>query len=440
MIKFYGTIWANRHGTQIENMWYGVQIDESNSSPDLTRIAGSGYASLHASLPVQSLMKACLVADNGTVNYYLDPTDWSKKLDSSASSLDGTDGQVMIEIPAFYYKVEMDTPSSGVHQLKISKEAITGFTLVPKRYVSAYEAAINRNTNTVASVVNTSTDYRGGNNESSYDGNANSLLGCPATNISRVNFRTYSQSRGSGWNMIGYDDVKWIYWLYVIEYATLHTQKAYDGTLTVEGYKKGGLGPGISTADNTEWTTFNDTNPFILCGSSNSLASASGYVDVTKTDFGGSGVNRIFSVPRYRGLENIFGHIMAITDGVIMILQSDADGGENRAYISDNPSNWNDSDYSTYRGPLVLARLKAISKIAILGAYADYLAEVAEGSNSSAYYCDYHYTATPDTTVTRAFMTSGRSADGGLAGMTYVNLDRASGYYSNSFGTRLRFQ
>ena len=65
--------------------WYGVQINEALSSPDLTRISGTGYTSLHATLPVHGLMKACLLNDNGTVNYYLDPTDWSKKADGSAS-------------------------------------------------------------------------------------------------------------------------------------------------------------------------------------------------------------------------------------------------------------------------------------------------------------------------------------------------------------------
>lgn len=440
MLKFYGTLWAKKSGSQIANKWYGVEIDESNSSPDLTRIAGPGEMALHASLPIQSFMKACLVADNGSVNYYLDPSDWTKKTDGTASSLDGTHGQVMIEIPSFYYKVSMDTPTVGKHRIMISQYDIEGFTFVQKRYISAYEAAINRSTTVLASVKNSTSTYRGGNNESSYDGNANSLLGCPATVISRINFRTYAQSRGDGWNIVSYDDYKWIYWLYVIEYATLNSQKPFDSTLTVDGYRQGGLGTGVTTADNTEWAAFNASNPFIPCGASDSAASDTGIIDCIKTDFGGSGVNRTFSVPRYRGLENIFGHMMAIVDGAIVVLQSDADGGENRVYATEDTDLWNDSDFSAYRYVGVVARLKAISKIALLGVYADFLAEVAEGSNATIYYCDYHYTATPATTVTRALMLGGRSADGSLAGLTYVNLDRAASYTSNSYGTRLRYQ
>lgn len=421
-------------------MWYGVTIDESNSSPDLTRIAGANYMTAHATLPVQSQIKGCLLADDGTVNYYLDSTDWSKKATGEASILDGTDGQVMIEMPEFYYKIEMDASGEGVHNLKISHLALTGFTKVPKRYLSAYEAALNRTTSVLASVQNITTTYRGGNDNADYDEGVNTLLGCPATVVSRANFRTYARNRGAGWDIVSYDDYKWVYWLYVIEYATLHSQKAYNADLTVEGYHQGGLGTGVTTAVSAEWSAFNSSNPFIPCGASNSAANATGIVDCVKTDFGGVGVDRTFSVPRYRGLENIFGHMMAIVDGAIVVLQSDGDGGENRVYVTEDVSKWNDSDFSEYRFVGVVARLKAISKIALLGVYVDWLAEVAEGSDATIYYCDYHYTATPETTVTRALMLSGRSADGGLAGMTYVNLDRASTYTSNSYGTRLRYQ
>jgi hypothetical protein len=228
--------------------------------------------------------------------------------------------------------------------------------------------------------------------------------------------------------------------LYVIEYATLNSQKAFNADLTVEGYHQGGLGTGVTTAVSAEWSAFNSSNPFILCGTSDTLANASGIVDCVKTDFGGTGVNRTFSVPRYRGLENLFGHMMSITDGAIVVLQSDADGGENRVYVTEDVSLWNDSDYSLYRYVGVVARLKALAKIAILGDNADFLAKVAEGVDYSTYYCDYHYTETPASTLVQALMLSGRSADNTLAGLTYVNLNRAATYTSNSYGSRLRYQ
>ena len=179
----YGILQQGSNLNQIDTeAWYGVTINEANSSPNLTRISGTGKMSLHASLPVQSLMKACLLNDDGTVNYYLDPTDWTKKVGGASSNLDGADGQVMIEVNEYYRSVE--NPSAGVYNHKISTVAIPGWQKVDKFYFSAYEPTVQRSVNKLASVVNTSTDYRGGNNTSAWDAAANSLLGKPATSIS----------------------------------------------------------------------------------------------------------------------------------------------------------------------------------------------------------------------------------------------------------------
>ena len=82
-----------------ENLYYGVQIDENIASPVLFRI---GNLQLHRTLPIQSKMRRCLLKDDGTVNYYLDANDSTKKEDGTDAILDGTDGMVMVEIPQHY--------------------------------------------------------------------------------------------------------------------------------------------------------------------------------------------------------------------------------------------------------------------------------------------------------------------------------------------------
>ena len=70
-------------------------------------------------------------------------------------------------------------------------------------------------------------DYRGGNNNTAYDGTYRTFLGRPATGISRTNFRNYARKRKAGsteWNCMTYDIQKELYWLFVIEYATLNSQ------------------------------------------------------------------------------------------------------------------------------------------------------------------------------------------------------------------------
>ena len=55
--------------------------------------------------PVHERMRRCVVADDGSVVYYLDPNDSNLKADGTASDLTGTDGQVMVEIPKFYVRI-----------------------------------------------------------------------------------------------------------------------------------------------------------------------------------------------------------------------------------------------------------------------------------------------------------------------------------------------
>ena len=429
----WSSYWATR--------WYGIEIDEANSSPDVTRIQGADATGFHATLPVHALLKACLLNDDGTVNYYLDPTDWTKKEDGvTASNLDGTDGQVMIEWPDFYYKVETDYPSAGKHQIKICEGEATGFTLVPKHYVSAYEANIQRSLLKFGSFKNTGTDFRGGNNTSAWDAAANTLLGMPVTNINRTNGRTYARARGAGWNQYGYNDHKWLFWFFAIEYATLNSQKAVNAVLTVDGYKQGGLGAGVSTAASATWNTFNSNNPFVPCGASDSLASGSGEYTYTKTDFGGAGVDVNFTVNRYRGHEMPFGHIWKICDGINIEIQAADSGGKSNLWSSDIPANWQDANYVDYTNRGEIARANGYQSAALMGAAAELLPKTAAGLYTT-YYCDYFYTSIPASGVSlRMLLVGGAAAVSSDDGLTCSRTNDVPANAHTSFGFRIRFQ
>lgn len=296
---------------------YGIQYDVTNSDPGVTRI---GNMALHSILPVHNKMRGCVLADNGTVAYYLNATNWNLKTDGTPANLDGTDGQVMVEIPQFFWKFETD---GNIRRVMVSEVMLPGYTQVPKLYISAYEATVYRPTNKLASVANLTADYRGGNNSSTNDAAVNSLLGVPATSISRTNLRSYARARGAGWEMYTHLAHKIIFWLFVVEHATRNSQAPVNNTLTAEGYRQGGLGDGVTTAVSAEWSAFNGYYPFIRCGASDALGNFSGEVAVEITDFGGTGINRTFMVPRYRGVENPFGHIWKNTDGVNLRLYAD---------------------------------------------------------------------------------------------------------------------
>ena len=409
---------------------YGVEFDTTVSSPDCTRI---GNMNLHRTLPIQSQMKGCLLNDDGEVIKYLNTSDWTSE------TRDGSQGQVMVEIPEHYVKFETDGTKRRV---KMSITPIVGYKKIGKYYISAYEATVQRSANKLCSVVNTDEDYRGGNNTADWDSTYRSLLGLPATQISRTNFRTYARNRKSGsteWNCMTYDAQKDLYWLFVVEYATLNTQKAFNSSKTSEGYAQGGLGEGVTTLDWTKWTNFNGNNPFIPCGYTDSLGNGTGEVEYsmpTEYDF----TIKKVKVNRYHGIENIFGHMWKWVDGINVRISPNSPTGDglSKIYVTDNPEHFNDSGYDnmTYIGDE--ARTDAYVKEIIFGEGGEIMPSVVGGS-STTYFCDYHYTNIPTSVALRGVRFGGLALDGADAGFVCACSDNVPSSSNARIGSRLCF-
>ena len=280
---------------------YGVEWDVNQSSPDVTRI---GIPELHRTLPCHQL-RGCLLADNGTVNEYLPQNDWT------SATRDGSKGQVMVEIPEMWMKFEID---GDMRRVLLSPVAIGGFKHYQKRYVSAYEATVQRSTNKLASVVNTTEDYRGGLNDANLDGTANSMLGKPASGLMKDTYRTYARNRypNAAWNMYVYDVHCQLTWLFVVEYATLDSQKAFNAELTADGYHQGGLGEGLTNLTSSDLYEMR-SSPIAKCGYTDELGNNTGEKVLPLTFTTGE---KNVSVCRYRGIENIIGNVSAIADGI----------------------------------------------------------------------------------------------------------------------------
>lgn len=411
---------------------YGVEFDITVSSPTCTRI---GNTDLHKSLPVHSRMKGCLLDNDGNVVEYLNPTDWTGNV------LDGTRGQVMVEIPAHFRKFETD---GNKRRVRISELPLAGYHQVPKCYVSAYEATVERSTLTLASVKNTGADYRGGNNNAEWDGTYRSLLGMPATAISRTNFRNYARKRKATtteWNCMTYDIQKALYWLFVVEYATLNSQAAYNPQLTAEGFRQGGLGAGVTTLNGTLWSTFNGYYPVIPCGTTDSLGNGTGEVIYTMPTEYDSSNEITVQVPRYRGIENPFGHIWQWTDGInVRISPTEANGGDelSKVYVCSDPSKFKDNGYDGYSHVGNEARTDGYVKQIIFGEYGEIMPQVV-GGGSTTYHCDYHYTNIPTAETLRGVLFGGAATDGAYAGFACAYSSYAPSNSSAHLGSRLCF-
>lgn len=429
--------------TGLEDIYsYGVEWDTTVADPALTRI---GNPLLHKSLPIQSQYKGC-VANNGVVNYYLDPNDWSKKITGEASVLDGTDGTVRVHTPKFYGKSGTNVQDSNKKWVRISTIKMDDTWIeIPEMLIDAYRSTVDTTTSATpkaVSVVNTTAQFRGGGNRTANDTYLDtdafrSDLGKPRTNISRANMRTYATNAGS--EMLCYEYYKWIfYWAWVIEYATFNSQAAYNAELTAEGYHQGGLGDGVTTWDGTNWNNYNGYYPLTPCGYCNEFGNFTGVKDLvipeTVVSETVTVATKTFKVPRWRGFDNPFGDIWTNLDGVI--LERTAANQPSSVYTTTDTSAFGDDNIA--KGKMTVAGTEVASdgyiKAFDLGEKGEIIPSAVGGSNTT-YMCDYHY-CNASSTALRTLIVGGSANHGSSAGLGYFASRYGVGLASASVGFR----
>lgn len=415
----------------VDMMSYGVEWDITVADPVCTRIGNPLY---HKQLPIQSEYKGCLVK-NGVVNYYLDPNDWSRKADGTPSILDGTDGDVMVHIPKFYGK----SGSNGNKKwVRISTTRIdSSWVEIPEMFVSAYRITTytDSGTSKVASVVNTTENYRGGLNRSNFDQYLSTDifrtdLGKPKTNISRAKMRTMANN--SGQELLCYEFYKWVfYWAYVIEYANFNSQKEFNSELASDGCHQGGLGSGLTTWDYNNWGKYNNNNPITPCGYTNEFGNFSGVKQIlipqTQIDDSTTVNEKTLYANRWRGFENPFGDIWTNLDGIV--LKRDSANQESKVYTTSDSSKFGD-DTSIMNVAGVEVATDGYTKEFDLRETGEIIPQLVGGSEST-YKCDYHW-CNAQSTDNRTLLVGGNATDGGKAGLgAFASTDGVGCAYSN---------
>ena len=397
--------------------WYGVSWSETSSNPDCIRI---GNMDMHRSLPIQSMMKPFAfncgqphfkdqyvpVKENFTSGQY------SHNVNDSLSQATN-DVNIMIKIPEFWYTDDYDF-NTKTHNLKICQHAKSGWNHHKEAYVSAYEL-YNLNGRAISKREN-----------------------IPTVNFTRANGRTWARANGfdgeAKWNLYTYEEHRAICHLFLVEYATRNSQKAVNTTLTVEGFRQGGLGSGCTTG--TATINGAQTWSFIPTGSSDSLGSGSGEVTVTiqQTDSSGHNTSTITrKCNRYRGIENPFGHVWKHTDDVISIYG----GGYRTWYKSIKPEQFANNKNTSYK-PLTTATVVTGYKTEIRATpTCDFFAAACTNGSESTYWCDYNWDNTD--TSEHCLLIGSLSDAGGQAGLFYLSSANGVGYSNANIGSRLTY-
>jgi len=150
-------------------------------------------------------MKRCVLNDDGSVNYYLNPVDSTQKLDGTSANLDGTDGNVMVEIPKFYFRQVRDG-NSIIWQ--ISDVPLAGYQLHPAffkngeivdfRYMGAYDACVYDDS-AGAYISGLNLDDNTGNIDTAVDKLASVSGVYPMVGVTRDECRSLAANNGAGW-------------------------------------------------------------------------------------------------------------------------------------------------------------------------------------------------------------------------------------------------
>lgn len=292
----------------------GITMDYKNKT--CTRIAGAKNLTAGADFDKFSMYggrKRCNVSDGGTINAYYGDEGYTE---------DGSNGQVMVYQPKFYYLVcplEYDRQETGYgyHLRKanyyVSETQRAGFKLHPAFYdkngnevdyilMSAYEGCI----------YDTSANAYLKNDEQVMDASKDkfsSIAGArPASgvsqNLTRPNIEQMAKNRGEGWHSLGIKTASMEQLLMIVEMGMMNLQTA--------------IGQGVV---NLPWTTGSDTTSSYAgaTGSTASLGNGTGRATKTTTYEGGKATEYTVDGKTsicYRGVENFWGNIWKFAYGI----------------------------------------------------------------------------------------------------------------------------
>lgn len=407
----------------------GITMDYKNKT--CTRIAGAKNLIAGADFDKFSMYggrKRCNVSDGGTINAYYGDEGYTE---------DGSNGQVMVYQPKFYYLVcplEYDRQETGYgyHLRKanyyVSETQRAGFKLHPAFYdkngnevdyilMSAYEGCI----------YDTSANAYLKNDEQVMDASKDkfsSIAGArPASgisqNLTRPNIEQMAKNRGEGWHSFGIKTASMEQLLMIVEMGMMNLQTA--------------IGQGVV---NIPWATGSDTTSSYAgaTGSTASFGNGTGRATETTTYEGGVATKNTADGKTsicYRGVENFWGNIWKFAYGVNIWGNGKMAGGMPYICSDFNYAEGKNTDNYEGAGFTVTKANGYISAMGYSTKY-DWLFMASEClGNSSLPVGDYTY-ITENLNGYRIARLGGTWTDGSNAGGFYW-------YLSSSVGARNRY-
>lgn len=207
----------------------------------------------------------------------------------------------------FEYEAVSTAPMSGRWNYKIPVASMS----------ASGAAALDRTNNILVSFCNRTAQYRGGTNDSSYDGKWNTMLGKPVVNVNSELLQDYAEKNGAHWGASMSCMVFALAALCRIVFHNRDIQAAFKAELTSDGLRQGGLGTGV---DNVA-ASFANQNATVDIDALADKGDALGVFSLS-IDKGDGSSQKISGIPCFFGLKNFYHYIWVMQHGVILSYNS----------------------------------------------------------------------------------------------------------------------
>ena len=272
-----------------------VGLDVNYANRTCTRIQEAQGKTMGANFNSYSMYGGrtkCNVADNGTINAFYGDNNYTE---------DGSNGQVMVYQPKFYYSRIIYSSDAATRGRAIRHEALMispteqqGFKLAPAfagglDYIllPAYDGSVINNK--LASIAGVK----------------------PINNLTRDQAETYATARGTGWHIMNMAAESANQMLQMVEFGTMNGQAAIEEGITY-------------TPDGTNGQCM------FITGSTAALGNGTGHAAETIMDVNGTRSTVNADGNRaiiYRGMENPWGNLWSMIGGTRVVGNSTQEGG-----------------------------------------------------------------------------------------------------------------
>ena len=366
------------------NTWFGCKWPIGNANS--------------AGTPVGNLLRLAHMQDIFKIGGYMVKNDHTRKKlskadhrhyeDGGAVDFTGTEGHYQwgwgVDIyyaswsdSEYDYEAFDDRPIPGVPCVRIP---------VGSRSCAGY-AALDRSNNILCSYINKTAQFRGGANNSAWDGTWRSQLGKPVSNIGMPTLATYARKNGNLWFTSERVMLFITGALARVYFHNRNIQAAYNAQLTSDGLHQGGLGAGIS--QDAEWGDRGYAAYDLDIGIEK--GDMTGLLSVTIKNSSNADVT-ISNIPCFMGLKNFYKYLWTMTEDELLVCQADG----SQAFYVENTIDGSAFDVSGAGTHLLVGKTPVHASASwsyIKKISTDYLSgmPVEDGGSGSTYYADGYY-------------------------------------------------